>query len=269
MENKYQPQLFGDPIDDAEADRLIASPYYGMEQKADGRRVIIHKHGTKIFGNSRPSLSHPDGLPVTLAKGMVKVLESLSSDFIVDGEIVKGTLVVWDILWQDGQDLRQEGYKARGVILRTLIPTNRHPLYVMQTAWEPAFKRTVYDFLRKRGAEGVCFKNKDAKYEAGRPTGRTMWFRKKWTTTATVRCVRQDPTKSAVFVALKDTGEVCSVTTYPNRPKPKPGDLLEVRYLYADPKSKALIQPVLQRIRTDVSDADSSNNLQYKGGLSG
>src|ERR1035438_7829172 len=100
---------------------------------------------------------------------------------------------------------------------------------------------------------------------AGRPLEvGAQWFRRKWTATATIQVTRQDPTKRAVFYRLADTGELGSVTCYSNRPMPRPGDLLSVSYLYSDVSSKALIQPIYQRIRTDVSGPDHSDSLQYK-----
>ena len=236
-----------------------------MEQKADGHRILVYKHGDdKVFGISR------SGKPLSLSKEILAVLQDLPVSFILDGELIRietgvYTLVLFDILRLEHQDLRDIAFKDRKALLQTLLPENRHPVYVMQTVWSPLEKQPVYDYLEANGAEGVIFKHRSAKYVAGRPpeTG-VMWFRKKWTAVATVQVVRQDPTKRAVFYRYADTGEIGSVAQYPNRPLAQPNDLLECSYLYADTVSQSLIQPVCKRIRTDVSGPDHSSSLQYK-----
>ncbi|MEI8192005.1 MAG: ATP-dependent DNA ligase, partial [candidate division NC10 bacterium] len=56
-----------------------------------------------------------------------------------------------------------------------------------------------------------------------------------------------------------------NVTIPPDKPLPAPGELVEVRYLYAFPESNALYQPVYLGRREDICGDDCGvAQLKYK-----
>ena len=71
-------------------------------------------------------------------------------------------------------------------------------------------------------------------------------------------------------VALKLRGQkgwqpAGNVTIPANQPLPQPGDVVEVRYLYAFPESGVLFQPVCLGIRTDITAAEcGTRQLKFK-----
>jgi ATP-dependent DNA ligase len=264
MTHEFKPQLFGPPIDDKQMAKLIASPDWGLSQKADGRRVIVHVEGSKVWAISRGD--HPAKLPANV----IKTLSQLGSSVVLDGELftVKKALVIFDLLAMDGQDLREESFWNRQLLLETLMPPAKFDVYSpvspLPVIWDPKMKKVAVEIFHKQGAEGVVFKHKNARYVAGRPAATAEWYRRKWTVNCTVEVTRQDPTKKAVFYRYRDTGEIGSITMYSNKPMAAPNQLLSVKYLYADPVSKALVQPIYQYIRKDVTEADSVTSLQFK-----
>ena len=56
-----------------------------------------------------------------------------------------------------------------------------------------------------------------------------------------------------------------NVTIPANQPLPRPGDVVEIRYLYAFPESGVLFQPVCLGIRTDITAAECvTRQLKFK-----
>ena len=56
-----------------------------------------------------------------------------------------------------------------------------------------------------------------------------------------------------------------NVTIPANQPVPQPGDVVEIRYLYAFPESGVLFQPVYLGLRTDITpDECGTRQLKFK-----
>src|ERR1035437_7970867 len=108
------PQLLN-PIDETEAKRLIEDPDWAMQQKFDGRRVLVRKVGPEIHGINRKGLLI--GLPSPIVVGAHKI----TSDFILDGECVGDALYAFDLLEWDGEDFRSQPYHYRFVKLFNLV----------------------------------------------------------------------------------------------------------------------------------------------------
>lgn len=115
-------------------------------------------------------------------------------------------------------------------------------------------KRTLYDELRNKKAEGIVFKRKDAMYTAGRPASGGSQVKFKFVETASCLVVGVNRTKRSVRLGLYDGAlsvEVGNVTVYPNQDIPMPGSIVEVKYLYYFPGG-SLYQPVLLGVRDDL-----------------
>lgn len=77
------------------------------------------------------------------------------------------------------------------------------------------------------------------------------------------------PTKRSVSLSLyADSSEIVdagNVTIPPNHDVPKPGAVVEVRYLYAYKESGAVYQPVYLGEREDIEPAECSvSQLKYR-----
>ena len=63
---------------------------------------------------------------------------------------------------------------------------------------------------------------------------------------------------------MEDSTPCGNVSVPVNKTMPHPGDIIEVRYLYAMPNSHALYQPFYSRLRDDIDVADDVGSLKYK-----
>ena len=109
------PQLLN-PINEQEVKRLLKDPSWALQEKFDGRRVLVRKAGAEIHGINRKGLLI--GLPSPIVVGAHKI----TSDFILDGECVGDVLYAFDVLECDGQDYQSLPYRRRLVQLSNLIP---------------------------------------------------------------------------------------------------------------------------------------------------
>ncbi len=128
------PQLLN-PIDEQEAKRLLKDPNWAIQEKFDGRRVLVRKNGAEIHGINRKGLLI--GLPSPIVVGAHKI----TSNFIMDGECVGDVFYAFDLLEWDGEDCRTRPYQYRLVKLSNLL--NRQDIThieFVQTATDPANK---------------------------------------------------------------------------------------------------------------------------------
>jgi bifunctional non-homologous end joining protein LigD len=97
------PQLLN-PIDEAQVEKLIADPAYWMQQKYDGKRVIIHV-GDAIAGINRK------GLTIALPQSIAESAAAIRSPCILDGEAVGDRYFAFDQL----KRANAEGVVFKGV----------------------------------------------------------------------------------------------------------------------------------------------------------
>ena len=111
------------------------------------------------------------------------------------------------------------------------------------------------------------FKNKHAPYIPGRPNSGGTQLKYKFCETASF-IVTQVNDKRSVMLILFDGEKVRSagnVTIPPNHDMPKPGDVVECRYLYAFKESGSIYQPVFLGVRDDIQHTECTTaQLKYK-----
>src|SRR5664279_380404 len=108
------PQLLN-PIDEQEAKGLLKDSAFCLQEKFDGRRMLIRKHEAAIHGLNRK------GWLIGLPETVFQVVRAISSDFILDGECVGDVFYGFDLLEWDGEDYRVHPYQRRlGSLARIL-----------------------------------------------------------------------------------------------------------------------------------------------------
>ena len=175
------PQLLN-PIDEKEVRRLLNDAAWAVQEKFDGRRVLVRKAGAQIHGINRKGLLI--GLPSPIVVGAHKI----TSDFILDGECVGDVLYAFDLLEWNGEDYRTKPYQHRFVKLSHLVnrPDITHIEFV-ETRTDPTDKERLFRQLQAGKREGVVFKRLDAPYTPGRPnSGGTQLKHKFYTTCSAV-----------------------------------------------------------------------------------
>jgi bifunctional non-homologous end joining protein LigD len=259
---EIRPQLLN-PIEEDEVNRLIKDPAWCMQEKKDGKRILVQKQGAAVHGINKK------GLLVGLPSPIVVQTAKFSIDVIIDGEMVGDVLYVFDLLQLGGDSLVARPYKERLALLTELLDVPFVTIIeVVETAYAPAEKAILYNRLKRDRKEGVVFKRLDAPYTPGRPASGGTQLKHKFCATLSAVVAKINPQRSVEVRLLNGQGWVPAgnVTIPPNHHVPKVGAVVEVKYLYAIPGSGCLYQPVYLGVRTDVEKHECVvSQLKFKG----
>ena len=151
------------PIEKDELSRLLTGRTHCLQEKHDGRRLMVRKQGDTITGINRR------GLVVAIPDAIREAVEHIPFDVLIDGEAVGDTLHAFDLLEVKGNDFRHRRYLDRFAGLIMTIPPNLPALRWVSTAVDPNDKIEIYEELRSTNREGVVFKEVDAPFSPGRP----------------------------------------------------------------------------------------------------
>lgn len=256
------PQLLN-PIDEAEAKQYVSDDRWWMQEKFDGKRLLIRKDDRQVTAINRRGLTV--GLPEPLAEA-IRLLAT--SQCLLDGESVGEVYHAFDLLELDGEDLRSAIYAVRYDALLDLVdPVPSDALRYAETATNAKTKAAMLLALRKNNREGVVFKDSGAPYTPGRPASGGPQLKLKFTATCSCIVAGTTPGKRSVLLELLDGTRrvgVGSVTVPPNHLVPSNGQVVEVRYLYAF-EGGSLFQPVYLGVRDDVDREDCRlEQLKYR-----
>ncbi len=248
-------------IEEAEVSRLLADSRHCLQEKHDGRRLMVRKQDHEITGINRR------GLIVAIPEPIRAAVAMIPADCLIDGEAVGDTLHAFDLLEVNGRDLRQRRYLDRHSGLLTLIPPNHPALRCVSAIIAPNEKIEMYDQLRLANREGVVFKDMDAPFSAGRPNSGGPQLKFKFVETASC-VVTGINSKRSVTLGLYDGDRLVpagNVTIPPNHAIPEVEAVVEIRYLYAYKESGAIYQPVYLGPRADIPLSECGvDQLKYK-----
>jgi bifunctional non-homologous end joining protein LigD len=258
---EIRPQLLN-PIAEHEAQRLIKDPAWCLQEKKDGRRILLQRHGAAIHGINKK------GLLVGLPSPIVHQAGKFGSDVIIDGECVGDVLYAFDLLKLGDDGLMRKPYNERLAMLTELLDVPFVTMIEMvETAFAPAQKAILYNRLKEGRKEGVVFKRLDAPYTPGRPSSGGTQLKHKFCATLSAVVAKINPQRSVEVRLLDGDGWVTAgnVTIPPNHEVPNVGAVVELKYLYAMPESGCLYQPVYLGVRTDVANHECVvSQLKFK-----
>jgi bifunctional non-homologous end joining protein LigD len=255
------PQLLN-PVDEQEVERLLHDPCWCFQPKYDGRRLLLRKAGREVTGINRK------GLAVGLPECLVLAALLHDSDFIMDGEAIGLVYRAFDLLELNGENCRPLPLRTRMNKLIHEIWSNAHP-YILpaQTAWITAEKQMLLQSLRQEKKEGVVMKDIYAGYTPGRPNSGGGALKHKFYATLSAKVVGINQKRSVEIGLLDEDGWTYAgnVTVPPSHNLPKPGDVIELRYLHAFPESGVLYQPLFLGVRSDIDSSECQvSQLKYK-----
>ena len=264
------PQLLN-PIDETEANRLLNDSAFVMQQKFNGRRMLIRKQEAAIHGINKK------GLLIGLPESVFQDINALPGNFILDGECIGDVFHAFDLLVVNGGDSRSLPYRKRLTALMNLLASAQHRfIKYANTAYSPEGKQDFLRKLQREQQEGVVFKRLDAPYTPDRPNSGGPQLKHKFYATASF-IVWKVNTKRSVCLALWGTSRAHpptspavqvtagNVTIPPNHHIPKVGSVVEVRYLYAFKESGVIYQPVYLGLRADIDPSECRvEQLKYK-----
>lgn len=255
------PQLLN-PIEMSEVADLLENNDWAMQEKLDGKRLLLRKHGAAIHGINRK------GLLVGLPSPLVVEVAKIPHDFVMDGECIGEVLYVFDLLsWKD-QSLAASPYQERLKQLIEFVESDQFVhLKLVETAYNTRAKARLYARLQDGKREGAVFKRLAAPYTPGRPNSGGDQLKYKFTATVSAVVAKINSQRSVELRLLGKSGWVTAgnVTIPANQSIPEVEAIVEVRYLYAFPESGVLCQPVYLGLRNDVDTAEcTTTQLKFK-----
>lgn len=158
---------------------LVAKPFdergWVYEEKYDGIRVLAYKEGKKVSLFSRNDIDRTAHFPEIVAA----ITKLRPDSLLLDGEVVvfdrkkvsrfqllqqsKGHAfyAVFDCLYDEGTDLRQEALSARRRILEKIVPASSVILLSRRLASDGL---KAYKLAKQRGYEGLVAKDESSPY---------------------------------------------------------------------------------------------------------
>ncbi len=254
------PQLLNS-VDEEAAQALLADEAWCLQEKFDGKRIMVSVKSGQVEGSNRK------GLCVSMPQEVVDSMAHLP-DGELDGELLGEKYVVFDVLKLGENDLRSSSYRTRYEALRDSVRLSFGPnVCVAETAWDTAGKQAFYDRIAAAGGEGVVFKKVNGHSVAGRPASGGSQVKYKFYATCTCLVAAQNDQRS-VRLSLRDADGnavgIGNVTIPSSKAIPPVGALVEVRYLYAY-KGGSLYQPAYLGERDDLDETDCDlGQLKYK-----
>ncbi len=249
------------PIEKTDLQRLLTNSTHCLQEKHDGRRLMVRKQDDIITDINRR------GLVVAIPEPIREAFEHILLDVLIDGEAVGDTLHAFDLLEVKGNDLRHRRYIDRHAGLLMAIPPNLPALRWVSTAIDPNDKIEIYEELRATDHEGIVFKDMDAPYSPGRPNSGGSQLKFKFVESASF-IVTGHNAKRSVTLGLNDGDKLVpagNVTIPPNHDIPGVRNVVECRYLYAFQESGGIYQPVYLGVRSDIPASECTiDQLKYK-----
>jgi bifunctional non-homologous end joining protein LigD len=247
-------------IEGTAVEALLSDDAWGLQDKYDGKKITVR------VKNGQGQAFNKKGQPVVIPQQIMADILTCGKDLEIDGELIGTKYIVYDML-SFKEDLRRKTYRER----HSHIPRVAYdcsfgrsitvaPLYVGAEA-----KRARYEEIQGMGGEGVIFKKLDAPFTAGKAHGAMFKYKFYATASCIVGLGREG--KRSVSLRLMDRShliDVGNVTIPPNKAVPNPGDIVEIKYLYAF-RGGSLYQPIYLGIRDDVDNLECTiSQLKYK-----
>ena len=249
------------PINEQQLNQLLFNHDYWMQEKLDGRRLLIRKDGDQITGINR--LGFPTAVPEAIVRNAAKYPRS----FLLDGEAVGDTFHAFDLLTIGPEDMRHLAFSVRYLRMRDMLNAFDHPQIREVRVFFPPQSAGWFQQFKNEGKEGVVFKHKDAPYTPGRPNSGGSQLKYKFYETASFIVAKMNDQRSVSVILFEGGKErpAGNVTIPPNHDVPSPGTVVECRYLYAYKESGSIYQPVFLGAREDIrAEECTTAQLKYK-----
>jgi len=244
------PQVLN-KLDETLLDSYLNDDQQCMQEKKDGRRLMVRKIGAEIIGSNKLGFVCP------IPKATEAELSALPCNGVeLDGELVGDHFYVFDILSLNGNAICASGYFTRYATYTALLDTQDGKLVQPVPAYfKSAEKRDYLTHAMAEKLEGVVFKDINAPYTPGSPNSGGTQLKYPFYERATCIVEKTSGTKRSVAIALLDhvgnLVKVGNVTVPSNQHIPAADSLVEIRYLYHY-EDGCLFQPVLLGERDDV-----------------
>jgi ATP-dependent DNA ligase len=231
---------------------LARDDNYGFQQKHDGHRTQVEKHGSTIRTfNREGEPTHP--LPPSLQSAL---LASGIPDFYIDTERVGKRLVVLDVVSLLGSSLRVLPYSSREPIAHQAFDHAGPGIEVIGTVLGTEAKLAFLEWLISTRAEGVVVRDMRKPYQEG---DACQHFKLKFVKECDAVVIGPSPDgKDSVRIGLyREDGTLHEISgvSLRNKFKAQAGEVVTVRYLCAT-RDLHIREPHLVRKRDDKGAID-------------
>lgn len=243
--------------DDSHRNIMLNSANYVVQEKFDDVFLKVIVKDGQVMGSNKK------GLLINVAEGIKKELLATGKTFEADGEHVGDHLYLFEFPSANGM-APQNYYGDRHAQLSNFGLESDHIHIVKSSGTSRESKLEKIKEIKDRGGEGVIFKALDAKYVAGIST---EIFKDKFKGSATVCVLEHNTGVESVVIGAYDADGVMKPLNSLSTPlgKPPVGSIIEVEYLYANPKTDALQQGVFKSYRPEQTlDDCKTSKFKYK-----
>ncbi len=255
-----RPQLLN-PVSLNEAEAFLRDNNWCVQEKYDGRRMLVRKSMDMITAANRK------GLVIACPEAVVTALAPVKGPFTIDGELVGDKLHTFDLLESPAGDRRGATYAERLAELESKFGAIDCAAFaVAPTVFGASAKKAFVEGLRASGKEGAVFKDLHALWTEGKTASGGPAVKLKFWTSCSCVVLRVNAGKRSVEFGLDGRG-IGSVTIPPNYSVPTQGMVVEVRYLYVAAVGGSLYQPIYLGVREDIEPQEctaEAQNLKYK-----
>lgn len=268
MKSKPACQLLTALDDGTQAVARLLDPTYGLQQKFDGDRTLIHveKHSVTAYNRN--------GLTSRISKDILSEARRFTplAPLMFDGEWIRkvNSFYSFDLLELDGTNLWNEKFIDRIHILAELLqPGTTSLIHPARTEIEEAGKIKLLTQIQDLNLEGIVLKRLAGLYSARREP---KDYKHKFTHDASFIVLRRNQ-KASVDLGVYDdnhnlieVGSVAVRNSFFDR-NIQEGTVLEVRYMHAFRDTNHIYQPRMIAIRNknEVAPDDCLlSQLRYK-----
>jgi bifunctional non-homologous end joining protein LigD len=251
--------------------RFVGDSDWGAQEKFNGKRIMIRSTKGAVVAANRRGLECPIPQAVAAALGRYEV--------VLDGEMVGSRYHAFDLLEDQAEDLRAEGYAARhSRLVQRFGPSVFPEVQIAPLALRQTEKRALFEALKAKNSEGIVFKRLTGiGYTAGKVENLSRAHAVKVKFYASAECVvvgwnagRQSISLGAYDAqgTLVPIGNVTVPAKYARHIIEQ--GVVQVRYLYATPGHQ-LYQPALDSSSGSVTRKDKRpaecllSQLKYEG----
>jgi bifunctional non-homologous end joining protein LigD len=258
LARSLEPQFANSYLDDNQ---------WVAQQKLDGDRILILVQDGKVRALNREGEPRRNPVPRKVLD-QFQPFVSLPGPWCFDGELMTpGEYWIFDLPSAAGTVTIDQPFQFRYAVLERFMaggwPTDPC-VRLLPVARSTAAKKALFAEVQDRGGEGLMLRHTDSHYRPGKRSDLLLKLKFTFTVDAVVHEVRPEGRNNCTY-RLFDNGAwvpagSCSLE---NRPEVRPGDVIEVRALYASADG-LLYQPTMLRIRHDKSPTDCTvEQLRY------
>jgi ATP-dependent DNA ligase len=257
------------PVDLRQVDSYLTDNDWVAQQKLDGDRILILVQDGRVQALNREGGPRRNRVPQKVLD-QFQTFVSLPGTWCFDGELMAGGGAFWifDLPTAADKVRTTDPFEFRHAVLERFMAGGSWPtdpcVRLLPVAHTTEAKQALFAELQERGGEGLILRHREGPYRAGKRSDMMLKAKFTFTVDAVVHEVRPDGRNNCTY-RLFDNGlwvpaGSCSLEA---RPDVRPGDVIEIRALYASPDG-LLYQPVMVRVRDDKSPtACTVDQLRY------